>query len=239
MISLAQALTLSFKHKEAGKGFFKQLLKTITKGTKASPAGKFALGAKDTERFFNANTMSQFDEVLTKQPGALINYGGKDYALKDVASKVKGLKRGVVPTDNIFKELDKAAGEIVPKGVKSVPTPVETKAITSTEIPEKKLFEGGKVEVGLNKQPVKEYAADIENKGFLEKNRKAEKTLSEKVALEKTKLDGGEADAFGKNKVKNWTKRYTDFYDKDPLKAIALTGGGLYAGNKMFDSFFD
>jgi len=36
----------------------------------------------------------------------------------------------------------------------------------------------------------------------------------------------------------NWTDKWTQQYDKDPLKTLALTGGGVYAGSRVLENVF-
>lgn len=37
----------------------------------------------------------------------------------------------------------------------------------------------------------------------------------------------------------NWTDKFMSQWEKDPVRTAALTGGGLYAGNKIVNSLFD
>jgi len=63
----------------------------------------------------------------------------------------------------------------------------------------------------------------------------AGKTVSDVYEPGKTVSDVQEPGKIGTN----WTDRFMQQWEKDPLRTAALTGGGLYAGNKVVNSLFD
>lgn len=66
-------------------------------------------------------------------------------------------------------------------------------------------------------------------------NESSSSSGSEKLPEGYDALDGRPAN----NNPVNWTDRFRTNWEKDPVKTVALTGGGLYAGNKIIDSLFD
>ena len=87
----------------------------------------------------------------------------------------------------------------------------------------------------LNTQNVKEVKKVL--KDSKETNKALAPAVAPEAALTEPVLKPIELPA-AKTPVK-WTDKMKQWYDTDPLKTIALTGGGVYAGQKLLDSLFD